>query len=333
MAGESNDSDYGSAYRGLMIAALALVACILAVWIGLMLSRVIGPASWISATFLVAGLLLLAWSLILFALLIPALLRFVRCGAIEDLPVGALLPSFVFFAALVLLAAFGGRSTAGGRHSSVTITTMVMPMQADGKVPMPPVTEGPIEPARDFFMVPFYTDEGRSKTCTEDDPAFGNAQNVHEGSKPVLRVLVEGLKECAAQGKTPEIDVRGFASSSGFKNCTGVDAANGRKTSDELNLLLSERRRASVIRAVREIDPLGLIRIYQENEPRRWPTIDEMRRNVRIVDSNPDGSYSTLRGNLSRRAEIVITDKGDCEETIATVGPPAAASPTQSAIQ
>ena len=312
--------DQGAGYRGLLVAITAAVAVTAAVWVGILFSRFTGSATWISPVLLVVAVILSAWAILQFLVLTPAILHFVRCGRINDQPIGFVIPSLIAFVAIILFSTFGVRSTDQVTKNSLTIVSAYIPIYGD--TPPEPISEKPVpvEPARDFFMIPFSTDEGRSTTCSDDDPAFGDAQHVPDAIKPVIAILANGLAACYATDRLPEIDVRGFASSSGFRSCSS------KIESEKLNLLLAERRRRSVIEAVRAKVGADHVRIYQEADPRRWPTIEEMRRNVRIVDQDGAG-YSTVRGNLSRRAEIVITNKGGCEEIEQATKKPAPSPP------
>ena len=97
-------------------------------------------------------------------------------------------------------------------------------------------------------------------------------------------------------------------------------------TSDELNLSLAQRRRQAVIDEVRSIarTPNDLA-IYQEDSSRRWASVGDMNHEMRVIDA-ADAVYSPVRGILTRRADIVITNLGDCTQELAQPSPTAAPS-------
>jgi hypothetical protein len=154
-------------------------------------------------------------------------------------------------------------------------------------------------------LLPFFPIEGTSKACDPNQSNFGNAESLAgSGVEDALRSLAEAIAACSTEARPARIDVRGFASSSEFKGCD-------KTTSEHLNWLLAERRRQTVIKAIK--NKIGSVSIEPSSSADRWSGPEQMRSQMFLSDRNSDESYNLARGSLARRAEIIILSKGACE--------------------
>ena len=322
MQAESQNSSgraTGASERALVVAAIAFVALLISILLGTLLGPRLGRLEWLSPTLLVCGLLLIIWSASLLILALPGLLKFVRCGSPIKVPISVITPLFLMMGGVILISAFAAR--ARDVSPSISLVSSYVIAAESGQVALP---RPPAERARDYFIVVFDDAEGSSKDCNDAD--FGRGQRVHQAYKPAIHLVAAALRHCARPGKIPEVDVRGFASSSKFAHCPSRTEGDGRMTSDELNLSLAQRRRQAVIDEVRSIarTPNDLA-IYQEDSSRRWASVGDMNHEMRVIDA-ADAVYSPVRGILTRRADIVITNLGDCTQELAQPSPTAAPS-------
>ncbi len=152
------------------------------------------------------------------------------------------------------------------------------------------------------IIVPF----GKEASCDADSPSQWTGTTVDQLHRSFLAQLGRDLSQCGSQSKPIRVQVRGFASSSNvadFAKC-GNAASN-----DQANLLIADARRDNVVRYLsQDKGPHLEIQSYD------WHgDYQQMRRERRYIDRFIGNEYSKSRGQLNRRAEIVLLDAGECD--------------------
>lgn len=174
------------------------------------------------------------------------------------------------------------------------------------------------------FAVPFMND---AKSCDENSSDFEGGAKIEPAVGLFLEQLTEGLVACAKEGKHVEVRVRGYASSKPF--CCRESKALCKEPyspplsddeierSNNLNLGIAKRR-AEAVKVVIEknVDSmrsrnraLGSVDVISET----FNGVDAIARKQGVIDVDTEtGEYSARRGKLTRRADVVITNVGDC---------------------
>jgi hypothetical protein len=291
------------------------VAVIAAALLGFELASSVGMEWTLFATFAEGWLIIAAVLVILIVgtllLSLPDIFRFIRCGTRF---LAAATPAL---AVLLLMLAIAGFSVRMAHHRE----------EDPQPSPAPLGIFFGYNSRNDTIYVPFFRLEGRNlpnKPCDPNQTDFGDAASLdaYAGLRQAISDLGQALASCSTPVLPVVIDVRGYASTSEFKDHEGttcdavVETKPDRRTvSEQLNLQLAEARRTEVIRLVTEssgqairVDPPG---------PARWNDDPQrMRDALGFFDRSlySDGApYNATRGMLNRRAEIEILSKGACE--------------------
>lgn len=249
-----------------------------------------------------AALLVLGVIAIVFAA--AAVLRFVRCGV-------RLIPQLLRFCSPALFFLFLAALTAQRPIERPPIATSS-------------ATLGVVFGSRaafDTVMVPFFektNPEAHSASCDHNQTDFGEASQIANPKvRQAIQHLAKSLAACSEGTDRVRIDVKGYASSSSFENCTQIltDTPGKWTVSEHLNWQLAERRREAVISEIRLFAGPEKIEIehWDESKPHRWNSPAEMRASPRFKDTNPNGGYDEEAGGLNRRVDIVIKRKATCD--------------------
>jgi hypothetical protein len=134
---------------------------------------------------------------------------------------------------------------------------------------------------------------------------------------PVLKRVGSALQECGRSGRSPIIDVRGFASSIKF-TCPGdkdsnLDLAHARR-SNVLSAMFEKRRREKGDQSPWRPSQVTI----QPSAAERWTSLQHMN-DFSLVGDLPEivhgGTEETVRGaNVSQRVEVWFHDLGTCTQ-------------------
>lgn len=284
----------------LLISALALA-------IGTLLARLLvrlWPALEVYAiSFLLLSISTFVFFLCLLLLSGPALARLLNCGSdhiVEALP--GILASMAMLAISTLGAVIFSNAAHADWKSLPNSQSSIGVVFAQGRA------------SHDSILLPFFPVEGKSGNCDWHSQKFGDAARMSGvGVEMALKDLIKSLSACGSDSNPVTIDIRGFASSSEFKGCEGSMPRPNQDVSisEFMNWRLAERRRQAVIDSIK--DTSNRINISPDAGHDRWASSHAMREEMQFSDREMNGSYSTEKGALTRRAEIVIISKGSCQ--------------------
>jgi|SRR5262245_57447509 len=166
-------------------------------------------------------------------------------------------------------------------------------------------------PSQEFTMsVPFFKEAESCDPKTE----WGGGTTLDGSSKTFLQNLASGLLHCADQGKAVDVIVRGFASSSKLKGdlCSSDPEKANRDVANARARAVAEIL-AGPEAAAKESETSTLPRVNVSVET--WTSPTAMRDKIHFSDMNSRGEFSELRGNLTRRADVIVKNAGDCQIT------------------
>jgi hypothetical protein len=167
------------------------------------------------------------------------------------------------------------------------------------------------------ILLPYFSNANEKPENQSEETCQKHFEKLAEVTdKEAVRRLACGLRACSRPGEQVVVDVQGFASSRKF-DCGVV-------SSSDRNLALAERRRANVIALLEapldEVDcphaRLGTLK-YEPSVGNRWSSHEEMEQSRDLndlVDPKNRNLTNTAREILSRRVDLVVKDRGDCEE-------------------
>ncbi len=169
------------------------------------------------------------------------------------------------------------------------------------------VYKTPAQPDGGFVIsVPFFQE---AQSCTVSD-AYGGGSKLDGASKGLLGNLAKGLVHCAANGKSVKVLVRGFASSS------PVSGEGCQNDSEQQNLLIADARADAVVATLQaavkgETATNAGAQVVISHE--LWSSPSAMRASMQFNDtSSQTKKIDVDRGDLTRRADVIILDAGDC---------------------
>jgi len=175
----------------------------------------------------------------------------------------------------------------------------------------PPTTQAVFDPIvflqggqHPTFMVPF-SDEAEG--CDMNSQKYKKGLNWFPGTGDFVNQLAKGLIRCSVPGRPVSIEIRGFASSTDFGSAAGAQCKN----SDELNVGIANGRAQKVYDQMAGILKGASTPINMSLQ--RWGNIADMRNGAHFADRDANNQFDVLRGNLTRRADVVIASAGDCE--------------------
>jgi Patatin-like phospholipase len=164
----------------------------------------------------------------------------------------------------------------------ISPTVPTAPVQAS--VVIQPAENGRI----DRIMLPIFKE---AKGCRGVPQACTGGLDIDSTSASVLRALADVLVRCAQEGQTKiTVDVRGFASSSEFR-----DFPDG-------NRQLADLRAKAVAKELNSLGNQERFKAY----PISWDTLRQMQNARHYVDIDKPGNYWLARGVLNRRAEVIF---------------------------
>jgi hypothetical protein len=310
----TNSARAGMLARTLVVATYLLVVLVLGGVIGTQAPAQLKESAAIRAVAPIAIAAVVLLGLAVLLLSIPSALKFIRCGGWQRTV------SFVRMSLPGLLLLLVG--------SALAVLSMIPITQPFVEVPpaqQTPPSFGIVlgEPAsHDTILVPYFPVEGRfanrAKPCDPSQLTFGAAADVSPATREALERLGRSLGACATADQRVVVDVRGFASTSEFKDCNQLDSEFG-TVSNRLNLELAEARRRSVVEILSSSAGTANVIVDPPIKLRRWRSASEMwdAQNIRFLDRKDEGPdqrrYDFERGGLTRRVEVVIVNKGDCQ--------------------
>lgn len=166
-----------------------------------------------------------------------------------------------------------------------------------------------------LLLIPFEREAGGCDPSTSD---FKAGARLSTGAKELIAQLTRGLAECGSPDRPVRLQIRGFASSQPFDaDC----ASNGDsdRLSRRLNRDIANARAQAVVEEIAAAEVNYRAQVNSQGtsrgitvEPIIWPTFEAMKAGQRWNDEDARG-YRTERAILTRRAEIVLIDSGDCE--------------------
>lgn len=144
--------------------------------------------------------------------------------------------------------------------------------------------------------------------CDEKSPEFERGLTWFDGTDKFVDQLAKGLSYCSGSGKTVKVEIRGFASSADFKASNGKQCAN----SNDLNVAIANLRALAVHDKM--VEALGGSTAVTVT-PKLWRNSEfqTMRAEALFNDRDDQNRPVEGRGDLTRRADVVVTDVGDCE--------------------
>ena len=223
--------------------------------------------------------------------LLPKVWEYVKTGKGSDLYD---VSSFVFLTSLTVAVAFllgmsGDKTVVTDPNASINPIIFLQPSGRNAK-----------------FLVPF---SESAEGCDANADKFKLGLNWLPGTEKFIDQLALGISHCSVPGKPVKIEVRGFASSADFQASGGQKCTN----SNDLNVQIANLRADKVSREVTTAlgTSVGAVSIT----PRHWNSseFDAMRREATFNDRDADNKPVKERGDLTRRADIVVTDASDCE--------------------
>ncbi len=273
------------------------------------------------AAFLGAGFLLTSVEKLLSHM--PGVVSWIRTGDFSGLYTFS---SFVFMVFLSLGAAIWALIDPPEDQDSPTVISVaaappvatansVVFVSAGGQGP------GDVAGEKTTFVIPFFDEAGG---CSESDPQYEKGKTLDEASRMFIHKIAGGLLHCANAEQPVKMSIQGFASTQPFAGC-------GSDVSDRLNRQIANDRALAVARAfekalaaARESGPSLTGAVEVTVMP--WRSVEEMYRHLGFDDRNKN-EYSSGRAILTRRADVIVEDAGDCR--IFTAAP--LLSPQQSA--
>lgn len=155
------------------------------------------------------------------------------------------------------------------------------------------------------FLVPF---KKNAEGCDDKAAKFKEGLVWFDGTDKFMDQLAQGLNSCAISGRTVKVEIKGFASSADFKANNGQECAN----SNDLNVAIANLRATTVrnemIRALGGSSGVAVTAKQWRNSE-----FSAMRDEALFNDRDANNQPVPGRGDLTRRADIVVTDVGDCE--------------------
>lgn len=149
------------------------------------------------------------------------------------------------------------------------------------------------------FLVPFAKD---AEGCDKKSDKFKNGLSWFDGTEKFIDQLANGLSYCATPSRPVKVEIEGFASSASFA-CGNSDDLNvaianlrAQKVKGEMNKALGASANSVIVTA------------------KEWQTDEfaQMRKGAFFNDQDAKGPVQQ-RGDLTRRADILVTDASDCE--------------------
>jgi hypothetical protein len=170
------------------------------------------------------------------------------------------------------------------------------------------------------FYVVFTGEAGLGAVKNDQDPAIA----IDPFFEPLLKRLVRDLASCIeSEQDTVELKVRGFASSSEWADVENADPAwidthlrplldtRGVKNLPEaFNLWVADRRAENVATKLQSDIDAGKQGGFTVEVERQ--TLRQMNERVGFADVSRGDGYSPARGLLTRRADILLLQAGDC---------------------
>ena len=251
----------------------------------------------------------------------PLLWRWIWTGAGDGL---SSFSAFAFLAVVSLATALlAPPSALSPTPQTAEPAPVIATSQAVLFVNVPAAAATPRPLSESVFLIPFFSEAGG---CDARSEAFGRGSALDSSTKSFLTNLASGFVRCAKPGRPVRLQVRGFASSRPL-DCPGDTG----KRSKELNRQVANARAQAVVdelttaqEAARQAHPdsKGEVLI----EPIMWATFEAMKSGQRWNDQE-QGTYSTARAILTRRAEVTLLESGDCEVATVLESPPPSAAP------